>query len=463
MVRHLHSPLPHFLPTFSVSTGHLFSPSLPDIVQAAFYDENNSTFFCFLIFLPFFSLLDICKTTRIDITTRKMVASIKTRPPRLEIEDLEIQESDPRYAAAVRCVRIYWKQATRLTCAQRTRFLGFLKTGGEVDYLSKTSVTSHILYTNARNYQGKIPTEDIRWSDYMFLLSLYGNLPADFVTAVTERYYSANILDFTEEYRSYYPEPTPRSQEITTESIKTRQPINIDLTQNNEISNKKPNASRDWKKDSGESIAPRHKENATHAQKIKAVFKLIPRQHIAIITQKDDEVGASTSQQQDNIPHRHKNVVMPTTLMASSKIPYLHRRMAMRHQLQQARTRILQLQELSFPQRHQQMRSLWYQRHGTLTILLASYLYRTRRDYAPRLKVLRNVRSWMAMKYWKRSMSGPKTSSKLWTSYNATTIASFRKCAKLSNRISRLSKTCEVNYASSCRRLQQLSEISKSV
>ncbi|PKK53860.1 hypothetical protein CI102_1307 [Trichoderma harzianum] len=236
-----------------------------------------------------------------------MVASIKTRPPRLEIEDLEIQESDPRYAAAVRCVRIYWKQATRLTCAQRTRFLGFLKTGGEVDYLSKTSVTSHILYTNARNYQGKIPTEDIRWSDYMFLLSLYGNLPADFVTAVTERYYSANILDFTEEYRSYYPEPTPRSQEITTESIKTRQPINIDLTQNNEISNKKPNASRDWKKDSGESIAPRHKENATHAQKIKAVFKLIPRQHIAIITQKDDEVGASTSQQQDNIPHRHKN------------------------------------------------------------------------------------------------------------------------------------------------------------
>lgn len=186
-----------------------------------------------------------------------------------------------------------------------------------MDYLSKPSVTSHILYTSARNYQGKIPTEDIRWSDYMFLLSLYGNLPADFVAAVKERYYSANILDFTEEYRSYHPEPTPRSEEITTESIKTRQPINIDLTQSNEISNKKPNASRDPKKDSDELIAPRHKQNTTHAQKKNGFFtnpKPIPRQHIAIITPKDDEVGASTSQQQDNIPLQYKNVVMPATI-----------------------------------------------------------------------------------------------------------------------------------------------------
>ncbi|KAL7961229.1 hypothetical protein V8C34DRAFT_319998 [Trichoderma compactum] len=244
-----------------------------------------------------------------------MVSKTASMPPRLEIEDLEIQESHPRYAAAVRCVRTYWKQATRMTHDQRNRFLGFLETGGEVDYLSKPSVTSHILYTSARNYQGKIPIENIRWADYLFLSSLYNNdLPVDYVTAVTARYSSTKIVDFTDEYRSYYPEPTARSQGVITESIKTSQPITFnDLTQNQGISNKQPKASRDQKKDSGESVVPRQKQNATHAQKKKLLVKPVPR-NIGDATKKNDEVGASTSQQQDNMPPQNKNVVMPATI-----------------------------------------------------------------------------------------------------------------------------------------------------
>ncbi|KAL6826470.1 hypothetical protein V8C40DRAFT_287191 [Trichoderma camerunense] len=241
-----------------------------------------------------------------------MVQCFKSRPPRLEIKDLKIQESDPRYAAAVRCVRIFWKQATRLTYGQRQRFLEFLETGGEVDYLSTPPATSHILYTSARNYRGQFPTDNIRWPDYLFLSSLYKQLPMDYVKAVAGRY-GADILDFTEEYRSYHPEPAPRSREITTESIKTSQPINIDLTQNKEISNEQTNASRDQKKDSCESIVPLHKQNAAHAEKKNAIFKPVPR-NIGDTTKKDCEVGASTSQQQDNIPPQHKNFVMPVTM-----------------------------------------------------------------------------------------------------------------------------------------------------
>ncbi|KAK4069578.1 uncharacterized protein Triagg1_7002 [Trichoderma aggressivum f. europaeum] len=168
------------------------------------------------------------ETTRIDIATRKMVSRFMSMPPELEIGDLEIQESDPRYTAAK-------------------------------------------------------------------------DIPAP------------KIVDFTDEYRSYYPELTARSQGVITESIKTSQPITFyDLAQNKGISNKQPKASRD-QKDSGESVVPGQKKKATPAQKENPIVKAVPR-NIGDTTEKNDEVGVSTSQQQGNMPPQNKNVVMPVTI-----------------------------------------------------------------------------------------------------------------------------------------------------
>ncbi|UKZ82645.1 hypothetical protein TrVFT333_010438 [Trichoderma virens FT-333] len=200
-----------------------------------------------------------------------MASWIKSEPPRMEIADLDIPKSDPRYASAVKCVRTYWKQATRLTVEQRKRFLGFLASESKVDYLSKTPVTLHILYTSARNYQGEFPVQDICWADYLFLSSLYQCLPQDYVAAVMARYYTITVTDYTEEYRSYHPEPTSSCQKKTTESTKVSQPVNVNLTHIQEVLNKQQKVSPAQQKDGGVRAISSQKPNAAAESSAKRV------------------------------------------------------------------------------------------------------------------------------------------------------------------------------------------------
>ncbi|UKZ56912.1 hypothetical protein TrVGV298_010758 [Trichoderma virens] len=245
-----------------------------------------------------------------------MTSWMKSMPPRMEIADLDIQESDPRYPDAVKCVQTYWKQAIHMTYDQRKRYLGFLDTRSKVDYLSKTpGVTSHILYTSARNYLGEIPTKNIRWADYLFLTSLYKRLPDDYLEAVAARYSTTTIWDYTEEYRDYYPEPTLSSQDSTTESTKISDPLKIDLTQNEEMPNKQQNISVGHK-DNGVPIESIQKQSATSTQRKELLFgttTAIQKQDTDTNKKNDNETRASTSQQQANPSNQKQTIILPRT------------------------------------------------------------------------------------------------------------------------------------------------------
>ncbi|KAH0491891.1 hypothetical protein TgHK011_003293 [Trichoderma gracile] len=66
----------------------------------------------------------------------------KLSPPRFEISDMGLSETDPRYAAAVRCVETYWKQATCLTEAQILSYLGYLNRKNISDYIPISALTA---------------------------------------------------------------------------------------------------------------------------------------------------------------------------------------------------------------------------------------------------------------------------------------------------------------------------------
>ncbi|KAL7934376.1 hypothetical protein V8C35DRAFT_40906 [Trichoderma chlorosporum] len=203
------------------------------------------------------------------------------KPPQFELADLNMQKSDHRYANAVKCVRAYWQQATRLTFEQRKRYLGYLDARKKEDYLSTASiqanVTSHILYTSARNYLGEFPAKDARWTDYIFLSALYEKLPADYLEAIEQRYSTSDIRDYSSEYRSYYPEPIAVLGG-SAKFFKTKPSSTIDLTKCEQVST--------------------HQQNATVTQKKANIVPISTskKHNDALTRKKGDEVPSSTSQ-----------------------------------------------------------------------------------------------------------------------------------------------------------------------
>ncbi|KAL7818398.1 hypothetical protein V8C26DRAFT_397553 [Trichoderma gracile] len=165
----------------------------------------------------------------------------KLSPPRFEISDLGLSESDPRYAAAVRCVKTYWKQATCLTEAQILSYLGYLNRKNISDYIPVSALTAepdtlearasnHRLYP-ALSVQGTLHKKDTSWTGYMLLSSLYEKLPAEYLRAIDTRFGSATIGDHTAEYRRLYPAPAVQREIITPVSNEDlRQLFNISET-----------------------------------------------------------------------------------------------------------------------------------------------------------------------------------------------------------------------------------------
>lgn len=159
-----------------------------------------------------------------------MLANIK--PPKFEIEDLCIPESDPIYPDAVRCVQKYWEQAADMTKGQCQKYLWYLQKSHIKHFVTKPferhggTVIAHGLYQRARDDAGNF----VRLSRpvYLLLSSLYGDLPKRYKEAIAKKYGPSVFEDHTAVYRHFYETPTSTMTKSVTESTTTQVP-EIDL------------------------------------------------------------------------------------------------------------------------------------------------------------------------------------------------------------------------------------------
>ncbi|KAM0476494.1 hypothetical protein ACHAPX_006408 [Trichoderma viride] len=149
-----------------------------------------------------------------------MLSNIK--PPKFEIEDLCIPESDPIYPDAVRCVQKYWEQAADMTKGQCQKYLWYLQKSHIRHFVTKPferhggTVIAHGLYQRARDDAGNF----VRLSRpvYLLLSSLYGDLPKRYEEAIAKKYGPAVFEDHTAVYRHFYETPTSTMARSVTES-----------------------------------------------------------------------------------------------------------------------------------------------------------------------------------------------------------------------------------------------------
>ncbi|KAL6852168.1 hypothetical protein J3F83DRAFT_756832 [Trichoderma novae-zelandiae] len=127
------------------------------------------------------------------------------QPPAFEFANLLIVPGHPLLSSAKSCIRMYWKQATRLSHDECVRYLKLLGPSNIEHLLTKpkAGVTSHFLYPAIGN--GQFVPEHITWLDYMLLSALYGKLPKEYLAAIKARYGHTTIADYTHEYRRIYP------------------------------------------------------------------------------------------------------------------------------------------------------------------------------------------------------------------------------------------------------------------
>lgn len=136
----------------------------------------------------------------------------KLKPPKFEIEDLCIPESDPIYHNAVRCVQTYWKQAANMKEGQRQKYLWYLQKAHIKHFVAKPfechggTITTHNLYQRARDDAGNFVR--LSWPAYLLLSSLYGDLPKRYTEAIDKKYGTSVIEDHATIYRHFYPTPT---------------------------------------------------------------------------------------------------------------------------------------------------------------------------------------------------------------------------------------------------------------
>lgn len=136
----------------------------------------------------------------------------KLKPPKFEIEDLCIPESDPIYSNAVQCVQTYWKQAASMTENQRQKYLWYLQKAHIKHFASKPfechggTIAAHNLYQRARDDAGNFVR--LSWPAYLLLSSLYGDMPKRYKEAIAKKYGTSDIEDHTTIYRHFYPPPT---------------------------------------------------------------------------------------------------------------------------------------------------------------------------------------------------------------------------------------------------------------
>ncbi|KAM0462095.1 hypothetical protein ACHAO4_001288 [Trichoderma viride] len=132
----------------------------------------------------------------------------KLKPPKLEIEDLCIPESDPIYHNAVRCVQTYWKQAANMKEGQRQK------------YLWNNRGTQSI--SAARDDAGNFVR--LSWPAYLLLSSLYEDLPKRYTEAIEKKYGTSVIEDHATIYRHFYPTPTCTAEKSAMPSAFEREP-----------------------------------------------------------------------------------------------------------------------------------------------------------------------------------------------------------------------------------------------
>lgn len=136
----------------------------------------------------------------------------KLKPPKLEIEDLCIPESDPIYSNAIRCVQTYWKQAASMTENQRQKYLWYLQKAHIKHFAAKPfechggTIAAHNLYQRARDDAGNFVR--LSWPAYLLLSSLYEEIPKRYKEAIAKKYGTSDIEDHTTIYRHFYPAPT---------------------------------------------------------------------------------------------------------------------------------------------------------------------------------------------------------------------------------------------------------------
>ncbi|KAL7925659.1 hypothetical protein ACQKWADRAFT_329661 [Trichoderma austrokoningii] len=144
------------------------------------------------------------------------------RPPKFEIEDLCMPESDPLYHNAVLCVQTYWKQAANMTEGQRQKYLWYLQKSHMKYFVEKPfesaggTITAHNLYQRARDDAGNFVR--LSWPAFLLLSSLYGDLPQRYSEAIATKYGTSDIEDHTAIYRHFHPAPIRTMEKVKMES-----------------------------------------------------------------------------------------------------------------------------------------------------------------------------------------------------------------------------------------------------
>lgn len=152
----------------------------------------------------------------------------KLKPPKLEIEDICIPESDPLYHNAVRCVQAYWKQAASISEGQRQKYLWYLQKTHIKHFVTKPfdchggTITAHSLYQRARDDAGNFVR--LSWPAYLLLSSLYGDVPKRYKEAIEKKYGTSVIEDHATIYRHFYPAPICTMEKSAMESTTVQAP-----------------------------------------------------------------------------------------------------------------------------------------------------------------------------------------------------------------------------------------------
>jgi hypothetical protein len=220
--------LPNVLKSKSLSNSHFSSSSF----SSCFFFLNHppSSIFHLPPLVVHFSIYPHHTTTFLLDTENSATMLDKLKPPKLEIEDLCVSESDPIYQNAVRCVQTYWKQAASMTEGQRQKYLWYLQKTHIKHFVDKPfeyaggTITAHSLYQRARDDAGNFVR--LSWPVYLLLSSLYGDVPQRYKEAVAKKYGSSDIEDHATIYRHFYPTPTCTMKTSAVEPTTVQAPQN---------------------------------------------------------------------------------------------------------------------------------------------------------------------------------------------------------------------------------------------
>ncbi|KAM6477314.1 hypothetical protein HDV62DRAFT_401696 [Trichoderma sp. SZMC 28011] len=118
-------------------------------------------------------------------------------------KDLKLEPDDPRYNDGMKCVLMYWAQATKLNTREQEEMVKYMwNRDYVVSRTARMAAVNHKLYRVTMRAFEVSGLEGLSWPIYLILASIYDKLPKRYALFVMHRFNFRAIEDHTQEYLS---------------------------------------------------------------------------------------------------------------------------------------------------------------------------------------------------------------------------------------------------------------------